>query len=43
MDRRTLRFLGTMAACAVVGFFPFVIGVRVPIPGHFDFGVHDGG
>jgi hypothetical protein len=41
MDRRTLRFLGTMVACAVVGFFAFVRGVRVPILGHFDFGMHE--
>ena len=41
MDRRTLRFAGTMAACGLIGFFPFVRGVRVPLLGHFDFGMHE--
>jgi hypothetical protein len=35
------RLGGAMAACAVIGFFPFVRGTRVPLLGLFDFGIHE--
>ncbi|MEX1280211.1 MAG: hypothetical protein AB1Z55_05770 [Acidimicrobiia bacterium] len=36
-----LRLGGAMVACAVIGWFPFVAGTRVPLLGLFDFGIHE--
>lgn len=42
MDTKYLARLGAaMLACAVIGFFPFVRGTRVPILGLVDFGIHE--
>jgi hypothetical protein len=42
MDTRTVaRLGGAMVACAVIGYFPFVRGTRVPLLGLFDFGMHE--
>jgi hypothetical protein len=42
MDSKYLaRLGGAMAACAVIGYFPFVRGTRVPLLGLFDFGIHE--
>ncbi len=41
VDRVTLKYVATMIACAVVGFFPFVRETRVPLLGLFDFGMHE--
>lgn len=35
------RLAGAMAACAVIGYFPYVKGVDVPLLGLFDFGIHE--
>ncbi len=41
MDRVTLKYVGSMVGCALIGFFPFVRQSRVPLLGHFDFGMHE--
>ena len=35
------RLVGAMAACAVIGWFPYVRGTEVPLLGLFDFGIHE--
>lgn len=36
-----LRLGAAMVGCAVVGYFPFVRGTRVPVLGLFDLGIHE--
>ncbi len=41
MDRVTTKYMAAMVGCALLGFFPFVRGMRVPLLGLFDLGIHE--